>query len=98
MSCRILSCVELLTCLTFMVNNSNVVSNTMYNSHLDYIVIVLSVLLQVEQMGDPAQEQTSVRYYAFGGSVNPSKMVGFSTLTLGCFTTVKRESQDPRDL
>ena len=45
MSCRILSCVELLTCLTLMVNNSNVVSNTMYNSHLDYIVIVLSVLL-----------------------------------------------------
>lgn len=56
MSCRILSCVELLTCLTLMVNNSNVVSNTMYNSHLDYIVIVLSVLLHVEQMGVSAPQ------------------------------------------
>jgi len=56
MSCWRLSCVRLLTCFTLMVNNNNVVSNTMYNSHFDYIVIVLSVLLQVEQMGVSAPQ------------------------------------------
>lgn len=42
---------RLLTCLTFMVNNSNVVSNTTCNSQFDYNHTVLSVLLQVEQTG-----------------------------------------------